>query len=93
MTASKNDAVELAALARAAGLVAANAGNRNWVEIRGAITETRQQICLCAHGSLFSPLGRAFAEAVIQPRHTNTPAIPASPPARPNARLVAAGAR
>ena len=27
-----------------------------------------------------------FAQVVIQPRHTSTPAVPASPPARPSAR-------
>ena len=42
-TASKHSAIKLAALARATGIIAAHAGNRNWIEVRGTIAQTKRE--------------------------------------------------
>jgi hypothetical protein len=47
MVPSKEQAADLAAVARAAGLVAAHAGNRNWLEVRGTFGQIRHRIVDC----------------------------------------------
>jgi hypothetical protein len=48
VTASKQKAIDLATVIRAAGLLATQAGNRNWLETRGTLTETRSTIRDCS---------------------------------------------
>jgi hypothetical protein len=41
---SKDEAAELAAVARAAGLIATHAGNRKWLEMRGTLAEVKREM-------------------------------------------------